>query len=554
MKIFGFEIPFLISPKEKRKLFESAKAVEELLLERTINNIQEEAKFQTKLAGIKETIPGAGYIVTAALSSIYTRVQLLRKEIIQQIDRIRNFYITDVLLSQFSDDALTPDVASGEVLSVYSERPDLDYELKALEDRLQFDKLVSDIVEDLLAYGEYTLEVEVEPGFGIKKLKDEVDQTSVIAITELGEISNYLVMDSKGSKAELVEPSRYIKFMLGNRRVRIDLRNELQYLKDKKIMGEIPRFVRIGKSLLFPILSKVKELELLEQLVPASKLAQLTANTLIGVNVPGGIEPQKAFEVARNIENLVNRKVGIDFGNRELTIQNIMTIAGRIKIIPIFGGDRGDLKKIEYRAEEPTDLMAVAEDARKVICSSVGIPYELIFSGSELKRVDLLKRYARYLRRLKMIQKAIAEGIRQICNIHLVNKNFSYRPSDISIDFKNILINVDELDKLEFTDATVSMLKNINEFMAGLTDEMQSKCVDKKEWYEFLNNQLSIAGMSNIIDSELAEEDLVDKEMERIPVGIAEPVGLEEPEEPETPEETLGEEPPPKAPPVATAP
>ena len=552
MKIFGLDLPFLISKTERQHFNEMSRAVNELLSQRIENNIQEESKFQSKLAELQHTVPGAGFMVTAALSSIYTRVIFLRKEMIQQIDRTRNFYITDVLLSQFADDALTPDVASGEVLNVYSDNAALDYELKALVERLGFDRLISDIIEDLLAYGEYTLETEIKPEFGITKLKDNVDQTSIVAITEMGEITQYLVMDEKGSKAELVEPNKYVKFMLGNRRVRINLKNELQMLKDKKIIENIPTYIRIGKSLLFPILSKIKELELLEQLVPASKLAQLTANTLIGVNVPGGIEPQKAFEVARNIENLVNRRVGIDFGNRELTIQNIMTIAGRIKIIPVFGGERGDLKKVEYRAEEPSDLMAVAEDSRKVICSSVGIPYELIFSGSELKRVDLLKRYARYLRKLKMIQKAIAEGIRQICDIHLVNKNFSYRPDDIVIEFRNTLINVDELDKLEFTDATVAMLKNINEFMTGLTDEMQTKYIDKKEWYEFLNNQLSIAGMSNVINPEITEKDIIDADRERVPTGIAEP-DLETEEEPESPEEPGAEEEP-EAPPIATAP
>jgi hypothetical protein len=496
--------------------------VDDLMAEKIV----EADKWKQRLAEIKSTMPGTDYMVTAALSAIYTRVTMLRKEIIQQIDRIRSFYITDVLLTQFADDALTPDVATGDVIDVHSENEALDWELTALDERIKFDSLVNDIIEDLLGYGEYTLKTELaEEGHGLKALVDDVDQTSVIAITEMGEISNYLVMDEKGTKAEIVEPHEYVKFMLGNRRLRIDLKNEMAMVRDKKLLKDIPRYVRIGKSMLFPIISKIKELELLEQLVPASKLAQLTANTLLGIQVPAGMVLEEAFQAARNVENQVNRKVGIDFGNKELTIQHIMTIAGRIKCIPVFGEGKGDLKRIDYRADEPKELSETAEDARKVICSSVGIPYELIFGEiGQGKKVDLLKRFARYLRRLKMIQKAVVMGILQICNIHLVNKKISYRPEDIKVDFLNTMINIDELDKLEFIDATVGMLKNIDEFMRGLTDDISSKHVIEKKYFEFLGDQLNIAGMGEVITDEIEErEPGKDISTEEVPVGNAEP-------------------------------
>jgi len=505
-------------------LQQKATLVDDLMSERLI----EADKWKQRLAEIKSNMPGSDYQVTAALSAIYTRVTMLRKEIIQQIDRIRNFYITDVLLTQFADDALTPDVATGDVIDVHSDDDKLDWELTALDEKIGFDALVNDIIEDLLGYGEYTLKAELaEEGHGLKELVDDVDQTSVIAITSMGEITNYLVMDEKGTKAEIAEPHEYVKFMLGNRRLRIDLKNEMAMVKDKRILKDIPRYVRMGKSMLFPIISKVKELELLEQLVPASKLAQLTANTLMGIQVPAGMELEQAFQAARNIENQVNRKVGIDFGNKELTIQHIMTIAGRIKCIPVFGEGKGDLKKMDYRADEPKELMETAEDARKVICSSVGIPYELIFGSIDQgKKVDLLKRYARYLRRLKMIQKAVVMGVRQICDIHLVNKKFSYRPDDIKVDFLNTMINIDELDKLEFIDATVSMLKNIDDFMRGLTDDIPSKHIVEKKYFEFIGDQLNIAGMGEVVEDEITEpKEGVDKSAggEEAPIGAAEP-------------------------------
>jgi hypothetical protein len=85
--------------------------------------------------------------------------------------------------------------------------------------------------------------------------------------------------------------------------------------------------------------------------------------------------------------------------------------------------------------------------------------------------------------------------------------------------------------------------------MTGLTDELQTRHIDKKKWYEFLDNMLSIAGMPEVVSAEPIEPDPDEEEGEGgPPPGIAEPdfnlppetpaeePAPEEPVEPEEPE------------------
>lgn len=448
--------------------------------------------------------------VAAALSSIYTKVVRKRSEILREIERIRPFYMAQVIVDQIAEDSLSPDVTTGDVITVTSDDNAINTHLKQFDEDFGFDKIVNDIKEDLVAYGEWTLRVEISSGKGITGIFDDVEQNQVISIPRNGEIYKYLVLDDSG-KAKLVEPNEYVKFMLGNGKLRVDLWDDVPFVNDPALQagavsaaggrrnqdmkGKVPRYVRMGKSMLYPIIPKIKELELLESLVPASKIAKLSAGTIVGVQVPAAFDIDKAFQAARRVEGMLNKKLGLDQTRKEMTVEDIISAAGRIKVAPVFG-DKGQLIKTDYKPEEPDDLLSAIEDIRRTICSAIGIPYEIIFGGQETKG-SLLKRYARYVRRLKAFQMAITEGVRQMVEIHLVNKSLSFQPDKIKIEFRNKLIQVDVLDELEYLDSTVGMLRDVVDFLIG---GPLKPAVDGKVLLEYINNRFRLLGLNKVID------------------------------------------------------
>ncbi len=151
---------------------------------------------------------------------------------------------------------------------------------------------------------------------GLIEINDDVDQRDVIAITRNGEITGYLTLErEKGSlgriggirKASIVPPHRFIKFTLNDAKIRVDLLEDpiIKTLDNTALTKKIPRFIRIGRSTLYPILSKIKELQLLETLVPATKLQKLTSGTIIGMRVSMGYDVKKGFEAAKEVSSSV---------------------------------------------------------------------------------------------------------------------------------------------------------------------------------------------------------------------------------------------------------
>lgn len=451
------------------------------------------------------SIIGKNYQVAAALGAVYTKVTNTRKEMLREIEKVRPFYLTDAILTQFADDALAPDTMTDDVIKVTSKNKKVNDALQELDQLVKFDALIMDNITDILAYGEYTLKCNVEKDKGITGLEDNVDQTKVVSLTRNGEVEGFLELDETARKITIKGPYEYIKFAIPSHKIRMDLASEIRAKDAKEFKDKIPRYVRIGKSYIYPILEKIKELELLEQLIPATNLAKLSSGTLLGVSVPQGMDPEKGMEVARKVEGLINKKVGVDANAKLLTVENILSSAGRLKVIPVFG-DKGTVTKFDYKQDEPSDLLGSVTDIRKVLCNSVGIPYELIFGGeSDDTKGHLLKRYARYLRKLKQIQKAVAIGIRQICFIHLVNKNIDFTTDDIQIEFRNKLIEIDALDKLEYLDASISLLGNAKSFLMDLMiDPTVGPVVRIGPFLQFVNNQFGTLGIENVIDVKAA--------------------------------------------------
>jgi hypothetical protein len=507
--------------------------------------------------------------VAAAYGAVYMKVAETRKKLIREVDKMRVFYMVDVILTQLVEDALAPQIGTGDVLSISSDRPELQKEIDYLEEKFDLDQVAMILAPDICAYGEYTLKTvinphpdviaakereeqenesfnELTPGgggpsptgtnpnyapysgqdpsrpqiqknleqpqidpneeYGLIDLLDNLDQGSVVGLTKWNTPEGYLIGDAGSGKnpgnIKRAEPADFVKFSLNSARVKVDIFKEFNIKKEHlpKELKEIPKFIRVGKSMIYGIVSKLKELELLEALVPATKLSKLSNGTLVGVQVPPGYDIEKAIEATKQIEGLMNKKVGVDPILEEITIENIMGTAGRLKAVPIFG-DTGRLQKLDYKQDEPDDLLASVTDIRKVICASIGIPYELLFEGESAKG-EILKKYARYLRKLKAIQKTIEEGIRQIVYIHLANKGYKFDTQDIKVEFYNKLIEIDNLDKLEFIDTTVGLIRNVKDFVMEMADRTQHPAiadqVDVVGFMRWMNEQLNVVGFNNL--------------------------------------------------------
>jgi hypothetical protein len=393
------------------------------------------------------------------------------------------------------EDSLTPDATTGEVLEVTSQNTKINAELKIFQKIHDLDQIVNDIIMDLISYGEYTLRLRVEKDKGVTDIIDDLDQSRVVCFYRQGFPYRFIRQTDKD--VEVFPAYKFAHFVFGRNKLRVKIENEFMEIGNfADTFGfPYPPYARVGRPLMYGVLSKVKELMVLEQLIPASKLNQLLTGSLVGLQIPATMSPDEAFKAARRYEQILNRHQGITRPNGEITIVDIISVAGKIRVLPQFG-EKGQLQNMNEVKDNRTvdDLMSAIRDVREIICTSMGFPTEILFSAEGGPKSEFLKRYSRYLRKLKTVQTCIADGIRQICLAHLINRGVEVSVEDIHVLFRNELINIDELEKLEFSDAIVGMVTNINRFVSELLEGPNNRVVDQETYQAWLYKTLNIIG------------------------------------------------------------
>ena len=68
--------------------------------------------------------------VAASLATLYTKVSSTRLEMIKQVEKISTFYLVDVIVSQLSEGALSPEIGTGDILKVTSTKKEIKAEIE----------------------------------------------------------------------------------------------------------------------------------------------------------------------------------------------------------------------------------------------------------------------------------------------------------------------------------------------------------------------------------------------------------------------------------------
>ena len=484
--------------------------------------------FQKKMKEIRASKDSQSIMT---LLQSYMKIVGTKQHIIKAVDEIRDFYMTDMIIKMLADDALAPDISTNEILRISSKDKEVNVEIQNFIDRFNIDRLVEDIVPEMIAYGDYTLKLEVEPGKGVTDIVDSVDQSLVIPFINRGELLGFVYIDDE-TKLHIAPPCDFLSFSLLQNRTRVDLYNyglsgiftphnsNTQYsnsgqssaftpftgiglgFQDREvtsIKNMLPRYIRIGTSVIFPIIPKLKELQLLEALVPATKINQLSQASLIGLQVPANYDIDRGFEAAQKLEGLLNQKIGYSAENNMITADAIINAAGEYKCIPIFG-DKGVTSKIDYRSTAGDDLLSSIEEIRKTICTSMGFVYEMLFSSDGSSKQDLLKRYSRYLRKVRGVQHSVIFTVKQLLSIHLTNRKIYFDPDNIDISFITKIPMISEIENLELQDSSIGVIGNMCDTLTSLTGLPNSEgTIDLRNFFRFVDSKFRALDMPGVI-------------------------------------------------------
>jgi hypothetical protein len=272
---------------------------------------------------------------------------------------------------------------------------------------------------------------------------------------------------------------------------------------------------------------------------PIFCVQKLNAQTVIGVRVPPETSVQRAWEIARKYQELLNVYTTVDERGR-VALADVIDTVGRYKVVPIWGDEKGFVQLADPRLEESFAL-DIVEELKVTLCASLGVPYSFLFGSREgMSKLDTLKSFSRYIKKVASIQRAIREGLYQLVRIEAKLQGISdVALEDIDVRFRNALISTEHLDKLEFITGMIETVRSSVESVNEIAGVLESK-LNKEKVLEFLNEYFGLIGLEGAIEIEkkvtpetptMGEEDWLRGEEEEIPFELGTEVSEEEEEE-----------------------
>lgn len=422
-----------------------------------------------------------------------------RKDLIRSYDSVRMVDIVQTILSVIINDSFYCIDDNDEIFSVvYDEGSEKESNTqKKVNDiisdfivKFSIQPLIQNIMEDFLLYGEYPLRVIISRNRkGIIDIREDIDPITTIGVYKINEPLFFLERNPSAHTGYTIRsPKEIVHFNLSPTKIRI---KSYDGFHREKI---IPEYVRIGKSVIYPALQKIKQLQTIEWSSIITDLKKAIAPILVSVSVPQNSQAEDVTEIIKKYEQHLQE---VYRGMPDLenpTIGDMLSSVANFRVIPNFTDGKGSIQTLDMMSGQQ-DIDMRIDRQRFSIAMSVGMPPYYVVPGQEgnglASKTEMLKIHTRYSRMLSSIQNAVRDGIRRLVCLHVINKGICIDPKLVKVKFKNI-INVEHLDKMEYAVASAQTINDVWNTLSAIlsSDEVPAK-LNGKVFVEMVNTFLS---------------------------------------------------------------
>ncbi len=348
--------------------------------------------------------------------------------------------------------------------------------------RHKLDRTVLDFIDEALLYGEYMMPFDHEKGRGVYKIRDNADMVDMLAVYE-GQ-DKVCFLHQKNKVIEELPSDSHIHFVMSHRKVRVEVNPYT--LNDESYT--IPQYLKVGKSIIFPVINKIKQLEILEMANLALDLKKILAPVVVMVGMPDNTQTADIGEIVETYEGLLKNNYKNLSNMGSMKLEDILGIAGDVKVLPSIGNNKGSIQTLAVDSDKSSNAEK-EELLRKAIALTIGIPfYYLSLQGENgMSRLESLKLFARYSRKLNGLQDCVIDGVKELLEIHLADLGYIIDLDDLEVGMRQIT-NVELLDSMEYLVALVTALQDLLNIINILNDNMNIDIgVDSIKLLEFLN-------------------------------------------------------------------
>lgn len=411
-----------------------------------------------------------------------------RNSIITEIKNVKDTEIVQNIVSVIEDDCFNSisdeTFMSVEYITDRDVKSKLDVEIQDEIDSFcrnhDLTGLARDIIRDFMLYGEYFITSKIVRGKGVVEIIDNCDVEDYLAIYRGRQLYGYIRYNRKAEKYELLDKDDLTHFVLDNNKIKVKI-----VLPED--IENIPETMRVGQSIIYPVLNSLRKLNVLETTSLAMELKRVLAPILVTVDMQPDADNQNVTEAIDRYENILNSMNSEALNSDNMSVGDILQTASRFKVIPKFTDGKGGVEQIQFNTDN-ADLNNRINDIKKGIALATGVPSFYLSYGDQLVgKTEMLKVYSAYARKLVGIQTSFGAGMRNLVYKHLFHKGYYVNESNIKIKFKSVT-NVDMMDDMEVLVNLVTTVRDFFNLIQEISSSDQfSLQVDNSKLLEFFN-------------------------------------------------------------------
>lgn len=356
-----------------------------------------------------------------------------RDDIYEAIDAIKYLDLSQQIIETIVNDAFYSFDANEPFTIKYVgksyDADEINARIQRTIQRLKLYQLFRDIVDDFVTYGEYYVETPCREGLGIAEINDTVDLHKVISIYDNYELLYHIATrkTSTGSEIVQIDKDALSHFVLDAKRIQV------RAGQFQDVVG-VPESIKIGKSVLLPVLKLLQRYNLLDVADVANTLKKSLLPPMITLNVGEQSNMDKIIEDVKKYEEYF-----VEMGDalhsigqsKEITIEQLVQLATQVKIVPTTEG-KGRLERPDLRQD--MSLQETQDKLTARIKSTIGLPND----EEGKSRIDNLREKARYAKKLIDIQFGAGHSIANLILKDLRYQGILIDEANLEVAFKAI--------------------------------------------------------------------------------------------------------------------
>lgn len=380
-----------------------------------------------------------------------------RAPIYNMVEEMDGYDLTASALDLYAEEATQQDPETQRVVWVESPDAEVRSTLMDMLTRLGMDDRAYHIVRTMCKYGDAMEQVVTSEGLGIKHLMYVHPARITRVEDKMGQLQGFCagILSVEDSTWENIKEEQGVSYPWDFIHFRIMSNN---------------RDSRHGDSILLGARRAYQQLKMIEDMLVLYRISRGMDRDVYYVGTGGSTQTQ-GWNITNTFRQEVRKKLGINPTSGSMRQEYNVITPDNDLFIPVTGRD--DPTRVERQTGgAPQGEIPDVDHFRRKMLGALRIPSAFIgFENDTPAKATLASQYPRFARAIKRIQRGFKQGVRWMCEIHLIRKGILTRDEAgrMVVKFTVKMASIDQLEelaKMEIYNARVDLVTKMLSLIA----------------------------------------------------------------------------------------